>query len=224
MTRRAVIFDMDGCLVDSELLSLDTLAALMADHGVHMGAAALRRDCLGVTIGSIAGALIDRGVALDPAAFAKAFEDRLLARYALGLSVVPGVPQLLAQLQARGIAMAIATGSSERRLAATLRLTGLAQSFAGRAFSAERVARGKPAPDVFLLAAAALAVPAADCAVMEDSPHGIQGARAAGMRAIGFTGGRHLQGVQAEHAALLLAAGADAVLGDLDGMAAALLE
>ena len=84
--------------------------------------------------------------------------------------------------------------------------------FAGRAFSADQVARGKPAPDLVLHAAHELGVAPEDCAVVEDSPHGILGAVAAGMRAIGFVGGSHMEGIRERQAERLRDAGADVVV------------
>ncbi|MDO5644011.1 MAG: HAD family phosphatase [Paracoccus sp. (in: a-proteobacteria)] len=220
---RAVIFDLDGCLVDSEVMSLETLAAEMSAEGMPTTADTLRREVLGVSIQSIVDRLarsIARPVSPD---FIMRFEDRLLARYPGELRLIPGVPALLDDLAARGIQVAIATGGSLRRLAATLEISGLAARFQGRAFSADQVARGKPAPDLFQLAAKGLDLPPAACAVMEDAPHGITGAVAAGMRAVGFTGGSHLAGIRHEQARRLSAVGAACVLSDLDGMATALL-
>ena len=93
-----------------------------------------------------------------------------------------------------------------------------------RGFSADQVRHGKPAPDLFLLAARRLGIVPGQCAVMEDSPHGIAGARAAGMRAVGFTGGSHLDGMRGDHARRLRDAGAVTVLSEMDGMVDALLD
>ena len=219
----AVIFDLDGCLVDSEVMSLDTLAAEMAAEGVPTTPAGLRAEFLGVSIQSIVAHIAratDRPVAPD---FVRRFEDRLLARYPSELRLIPGVLPLLDELAAQGVPVAIATGGSLRRLAATLDASGLGPRFAGRAFSADQVAQGKPAPDLFLLAAERLGVLPVACAVMEDSPHGITGAVTAGMRAVGFVGGSHLAGMRDQHARRLTEAGAVQVLADLAPMADALL-
>ena len=221
---RAVIFDMDGCLVDSEPMSLETLAELMAAEGLHATPDDLRKRFLGMSIQAIVRHLaraLDRDDLPD---FARAFEERLLARYPAELRVIPGIPALLDDLAARGVAVAIATGSSVRRLGITLEVAGLADRFGDRIFSAEQVRRGKPAPDLFLLAADRLGVPPDACAVMEDSPHGIAGAVAAGMRAVGFTGGTHLEGMRDDHARRLADAGAAVVLPGLADMADALLD
>lgn len=221
---RAVIFDMDGCLVDSEPMSLETLSDLMAAEGLQATTDELRRKFLGVSIQSIVSHIAEALGRDDLPDFARDFEERLLARYPAELRVIPGIPALLDDLTARGIAVAIATGSSVHRLGITLDVAGLADRFGARIFSADQVRRGKPAPDLFLLAADRLGIPPQACAVMEDSPHGIVGARAAGMRAVGFTGGTHLAGMQHDHARRLRDAGAVAVLPDLTGMLDALLD
>ena len=221
---RAVIFDMDGCLVDSEPMSLQTLADLMAAEGLPATTDELRRKFLGVSIQSIVSHIAEALDRDDLPDFARDFEESLLARYPAELRVIPGIPALLDDLAARGIMVAIATGSSIRRLGITLQVAGLAERFGAAVFSADQVKHGKPAPDLFLLAASRLGIPPAACAVMEDSPHGIVGARMAGMRAVGFTGGTHLEGMRDDHARRLAEAGAVAVLPDLSGMADVLLD
>ncbi len=220
---RAVIFDLDGVLVDSEPLSLGVLAEEMRALGIHDATAdEVGRQFLGVSLKVIRAYVADRLGRPVPEAFVERFEDRLLATYPDQLRVIAGVPALLDQLQAAGIHMAIATGGSLRRMGETLRVSGLDRWFQGRAFSADQVAQGKPAPDLFLLAARELGVDPADCVILEDSPHGVTGALRAGARAVGFVGGTHLDLRRAEHAALLREKGADPVLDSMSGMFAAL--
>lgn len=213
---RAVIFDLDGCLVDSEPLSLEAIAAEMRASGL---ASATAREVggqyLGVSIARIGEEVGERLGAAAPEGFVERVEARLFAAYPTQLRRIDGALALLDRLQAAGIATAIATGGSLKRLAVTLQASGLARRFEGTGFSADQVARGKPAPDLFLLAADRLGIPPGDCAVLEDSPHGIVGAVAAGMRAVGFVGGSHLTGQQADHAAVLRKAGAALVIDDL---------
>jgi HAD superfamily hydrolase (TIGR01509 family) len=150
-------------------------------------------------------------------------EMRLFAAYETGLRQMDGADALLHRLDQSGIPVAIASGASVRRLQKTLEIAGLDRIFEARGFSADLVARGKPAPDVFLLAAEKLGVAPKHCAVLEDSPHGIRGAVAAGMRAVGFVGGSHLAGRATEHAEILRAAGAHQVVSHLSQALAALV-
>lgn len=216
---RAVIFDLDGCLVDSEILSLESLADEMRAAGME-GASAedLRQHFLGVSLATICQYVADSIGRPCPDGFADRFEARLFQRYESELTVIDGVTELLDGLAAQGIPVAIATGGSVRRMNLTLRLTGLDRYFAGRSFSADQVANGKPAPDLFLLAAEKIGVPPRGCLVVEDSPHGIKGAVSAGMRGIGFTGGGHLGGIRDQHTARLREAGAERVLPDMTAM------
>lgn len=219
----AVIFDLDGVLVDSEPLSLGVLAEEMRALGiVDATADEVGRQFLGVSLKVIRAYVADRLGRPVPEAFVQRFEDRLLAIYPEKLRVIDGVPELLNQLQDAGIGIAIATGGSLHRMGETLRISGLDRWFQGRAFSADQVAQGKPAPDLFLLAARELGVDPKDCVILEDSPHGVTGALRAGARAVGFTGGSHLDLSRAEHAALLRGKGAAPVLDSMTGMFAAL--
>lgn len=219
----AVIFDLDGCLVDSEPHSLAAIAAEMRALGIEDATPEeIGARFLGVSLSVILDHVAKRSGSACPPDFAEKFERRLFARYEAGLERIPGVPELLDQLVEAGLPMAIGTGGSLLRLATTLRISGLAPYFEGRGFSADQVARGKPAPDLFLLAARELGVPPEECVVIEDSPHGVAAARAAGMRAIGFTGGSHLDGRRKAHADILERAGAEEVLADMSRMYAAI--
>ena len=213
MTTRAVIFDLDGCLVDSETLALEALAAEMRALGIADATwADLREDFLGVTLSVVCRYVAERLGRPCPSDYAENFYRRLYASYAAGLRTIDGVVELLDRLRAAGLAIGIATGGSVDRMQHSLRDTGLDKYFAGRAFSADQVARGKPAPDLVLHAAHELGVAPEDCAVVEDSPHGILGAVAAGMRAIGFVGGSHMEGIRERQAERLRDAGADVVV------------
>lgn len=220
---KAVIFDLDGCLVDSEPHALEAIAAEMRALGVKDASAEeIGARFLGVSLSVIHAYVAERSGRPTPADFTARFEGRLFEVYQTELRQIAGAEALLQALQAAGVQMAIATGGSLKRLGVTLQTSGLARYFEGRAFSADQVARGKPAPDLFELAARELGVSPADCVVLEDSPHGVEGALAAGMQAVGFVGGSHLDGRRAAHAALLSAKGAREVLSDMAGMFTAL--
>lgn len=221
---RAVIFDMDGCLVDSEEMSLAAVAEEMRAAGLQDATAAeVGAMYLGVSMSKVIQDMEARlGRPCRPD-FSDRIETRLFAAYRTGLRRIDGVEDLLHRLDRAGIPVAIASGASTRRLAKTLEIAGLDRFFGDMGFSADLVARGKPAPDVFLLAAERLGIAPQHCAVLEDSPHGIRGAVAAGMRAVGFVGGSHLAGRATEHTAILRAAGAQQVIGHLSQALAALV-
>lgn len=155
--------------------------------------------------------------------FVDRVEERLFARYRTDLRQIEGAAAMLDALKEQGIPVAIATGGSIRRMGETLKISGLAGYFEGTAFSADQVKQGKPAPDLFLLAAQELGVDPTKCVVMEDSPHGIQGAKSAGMRAIGFVGGTHLDPMREPHRQLLLSKGAEQVCETIPETLAAIL-
>ncbi|RUY61519.1 HAD family phosphatase, partial [Mesorhizobium sp. M7A.F.Ca.CA.001.09.2.1] len=120
-------------------------------------------------------------------------------------------PGITAFLEALAGDRCVASSSSVERINHSLAVTGLARFFGDAIYSSSMVKNGKPAPDIFLFAADKIGANPVDCIVIEDSPFGIQGAIAAGMTAIGYTGGGH---TYAEHAARLTAAGADFVCAD----------
>ncbi|WP_284262556.1 HAD family hydrolase [Roseicyclus amphidinii] len=214
--RTLVIFDFDGVLVDSEVISLTTLRESLADFGAPMTEAQVRETFLGGSIRQINAFL--KTVA-TPAYRPEDFEARwyatLFARFRAELQVMPGVTALLDHLDAQGHGYCIASGGSMERLGVALSVTGLASRFGDRVYSVDLVARGKPAPDIFLHAANEMEVQPDRCIVIEDSPAGVQAARAAGMRALGFTGGSHLSERKAEHGALLKSLQAEDIFEDL---------
>lgn len=184
---RGLIFDCDGVLVDSEVLAAAELGLLLARHGVVLPEARIYADFLGRSQDAMV-ARIRRDHGLDLTPHLPAYAAALADRFRRDLRAVPGMARTLGAL---GGPRAVASSSAPARLALSLSLTGLAERFGPHVHSAAQVARGKPAPDLFLRAAAGLGVAPADCIVIEDSPSGIAAARAAGMRVLGFLGGSH---------------------------------
>lgn len=208
----AVIFDLDGCLVDSEPLSLEVLATEMRNLGIDgITVNDIRDRFLGVSIQDICRHVSERLGQACTDDFIDRVETRLLTEYQTRLQQIENAEMLLDRLSNAGMKTALATGSSLRRMAATLEISGLASHFQGTAYSAEQVANGKPAPDLFLLAARGIATDPKDCVVIEDSPHGVKGAISAGMRAIGFVGGTHLHDIRSHQTQLLKSAGASEI-------------
>jgi HAD superfamily hydrolase (TIGR01509 family) len=186
-----VIFDCDGVLVDSEMLSAEVLMALMAEAGLPITPEIFRSDFLGRSFASAAERVLRRFGRPLPEDVPAAYRERLFSRMRGDLRPMEGVFEALDSLD---LPFCLATSSSPERLAITLQVTGLAPYFHGRCFTSSDVARGKPAPDLFLHAAACMGVPAAECLVLEDSEMGVRAGRAAGMTVWHFTGGAHFRG------------------------------
>lgn len=204
---------MDGCLVDSEPLCLDTIADEMQSRGLFDASTEMvGKKFLGVGMPDIAAYVSSQLDGKPQVDFAEHVEERLLERYQSELQLIEGINGLLEMLVENRTPFAIATGASLKRMAFTLEVSGLSKHFRETAFSVDDVARGKPAPDLFFHAAEKLGVRPADCIVLEDSPHGIEGARAAGMMPIGFVGGTHLAKKKEAHTAVLQDAGAQSVV------------
>lgn len=207
-----VIFDCDGVLVDSELIALEELAAMMTDYGHPMSVAACQEAFMGRHNADIIRGIEARLGRSLPGEGPR-MRQRMLARLERELKPVAGAADVLARLDGQ---RCVASSSDHNRVALTLRWTGLDRFF-DHIFSGVDVARGKPAPDLFRHAAATMGVAPVDCVVIEDSAMGVQAGVAAGMRVIGFTGGLH---TDAGHAERLRAAGAKAIvaaMADLPG-------
>lgn len=178
----AVIFDMDGVLVDSEPLHVIATREVLVPHGVDytIDDAA---EFFGTTDPEMFAALCGRHPHLpDATGLTEERTRRVLALLAKGATALPGVPGVPRALRER-YRLALASSSESRVIAATLRGVDLADAFEA-VVGGEQVPRSKPAPDIFLEAARRLGVPPSACAVVEDSPNGLAAARAAGMIAI----------------------------------------
>jgi len=183
-----VIFDCDGVLVDSEPISIAVLVEALAAAGVAMSEEEAYERFLGRSLKSMSEILHDDyGLAIDTA-FLEAMRKALYGRFRAELRPIEGIAETIDGL---GIAHCVASSSQPERIRLSLSVTGLIDRFEPNIFSATMVARGKPAPDLFLHAAAAMGAAPGGCVVVEDSPAGIAAAKAAGMRVFAFTGGAH---------------------------------
>lgn len=183
-----VIFDCDGVLVDSERPANRLLQAMLAEQGVTLSLAETEASFVGLSLASCVERVRGRFGVVLPDDFIAEVERRTAEVLAREVRPVPGVTATLARLPC---STCVASSGAVGKMRLTLGRTGLLPLFEGRLFSAAMVRRGKPAPDLFLHAAAEMGVDAAGAAVVEDSPFGIQAAVAAGMLAVGFTGGGH---------------------------------
>jgi HAD superfamily hydrolase (TIGR01509 family) len=182
-----VIFDCDGVLVDSEVISNRVLAETLTDEGLPTTVAEARRDYQGLLLADVlANAQAKLGRPL-PDGWVAAYERDRAAAFRRELRPVAGACEAVQRLEAAGIAVCVASQGKLEKTNLSLALTGLDRLFPESArFSAESVARGKPAPDLFLYAAAAMQAQPASCVVVEDTPSGVSAAVSAGMRALGY--------------------------------------
>lgn len=193
MTVRAydlVIFDCDGVLVDSEMLSAAVLMAMLEEEGLPITADNFRTDFLGRSFAAAAARAHQRFGRPLPDGFEGRYRERLLARMRTDLKPMAGVTGVLDALL---VPHCLATSSSPTRLGVSLGSTGLAQFFDGCAFTASEVRNGKPAPDIFLHAAARMGVDPSRAIVIEDSEQGVRAGVAAGMDVCHFAGGAHVK-------------------------------
>ncbi len=183
-----IIFDCDGVLIDSEVISTHTLRDALAAHGLDVDIGYVRKTYLGRSFSVVKDDYRRQlGRELD-AGFEDDFLKRLFAAYRRELSPMPGVKELLAGLT---VPYCMATSSGMTRATVSLEVSGLVPFFDGRVFSASMVAHGKPAPDLFLHAARSLGTEPTRCLVIEDSEVGVLAAKNAGMAVWRFVGGSH---------------------------------
>jgi HAD superfamily hydrolase (TIGR01509 family) len=184
---QALIFDFDGLLVDTETPAFESWQALYAEYG-HELSLDLWQGALGTGHGFDAAAHLAE-LASQPLDRAALLARRLAAKHALSATqpLLPGAREVLQQARELGLPCAVASSSSREWVTGWLRQHGIEQLFAC-VRTADDVRLTKPAPDLFLSAAAGLGVPAECCLVFEDSPNGILAARAAGMRVVAVPG------------------------------------
>jgi HAD superfamily hydrolase (TIGR01509 family) len=181
-----VIFDCDGVLVDSEKIALRINVEIGPEFGWAITPDEVMQHFIGRSNASIRAVISER---LTPEAAVR-WDERFIERHRVlaetDLEAVDGIHDALGQIT---VPICVASSGSHEKMRHTLGLTNLYDHFEGRIFSATDVENGKPAPDLFLHAAASMGVDPSKCVVIEDSRYGVEAARAAGMRVLGFSGG-----------------------------------
>ncbi len=203
-----IIFDCDGVLVDSEPLAAAAYERVYEKHGMRGVGADVIAQCIGMKQADIIVKIRELTGHQFPDHANGDIWAETKTLFTEQLTPTPGMADFLEGL---GTRRCVASSSSVERIRHSLDVTGLAPFFGEAIFSSSMVARGKPAPDIFLFAAEKMGTDPADCVVIEDSPFGVEGAVAAGMTAIGYTGGGH---TYAGHADRLVACGAAVACAD----------
>lgn len=208
-----VIFDCDGVLVDSERPANRLLTRYLNDHGIAIEVEETEATFVGLSLATCAGLVLERYGVRMPDSFVDDIRTGTAEVLAREVTAIPGVRSAVERITAP---TCVASSGEVSKMTLTLGTTGIIDLFAGRLFSATMVKRGKPAPDLFLHAAREMNADPRACIVVEDSPFGLQAARAAGMRALGFTGGSHRDHHRDRQ--MLLDAGADGVFQHMDDL------
>jgi HAD superfamily hydrolase (TIGR01509 family) len=184
---RAVIFDIDGTIVDNMAIHAEAFGVFAERHGLPPLTHADRAKLDGRRNSEIFPVLFGRGMTRDEWRQYEDEKEGLYRELSRGRLVpLPGLIGLLNRLAAREVKLALATSAPELNVAHTLRELDLERRFP-TIVRGDQVAQGKPAPDVFIEAARRLAVSAGECVVFEDAPMGIVAAQAAGMRVVALT-------------------------------------
>jgi len=185
-----VIFDCDGVLVDSEAISSRVLADVLGAEGLSTTPTQARAHYQGMLLADIASQAEKKlGHRLSEDWLVR-FDHQRESAFRRELKPVPGAAEAVQRVTAAGIKACVASQGRLSKTRLTLALTGLDELFPDTArFSAYQVARGKPAPDLFLHAAGSMGAPPTACLVVEDTPSGVIAAVSAGMRALGYSTG-----------------------------------
>jgi HAD superfamily hydrolase (TIGR01509 family) len=199
----ALIFDCDGVLIDSEYLASRVESEQLRSLGVALGIDEAHDLFLGKTVDGVLDTIATRTGTRPGSAWVYNWAFATAHAFIRELKAVNGVGVAIETLRRRGHRMAVASQSPLARVQLSLHVAGLAGQFGEHIYVTSMVARPKPAPDVYLLAAQRLGAAPADCIVIEDSPAGAAAARAAGMRAIGYAPGHTHDAMRASGAPVI---------------------
>lgn len=187
-TPELVIFDCDGVLADSEVISAEVLISELHAFGITLDTHYVFRNFVGKSFPGVAASIRATYQVVLPADFEDRYRAALLAAFATQLRATAGVQDMLAKLNCQ---TCVATSSSPPRVQKTLELIDLTDRFGADVFTASQVKRGKPAPDLFLFAAQKMGALPENCLVIEDSTAGLTAALAANMPVWRYIGGSH---------------------------------
>jgi HAD superfamily hydrolase (TIGR01509 family) len=180
-----VIFDCDGVLVDSETITNVLMIEMLEPHGVFFTREEYVQRYVGITLEDCISQICEEFKITLPDSFIKDYLRVALIRLQLYVEEIDGIQDLLRRIP---MPFCVASNSPESKVRLMLETTHLLKHFDGKIFSASQVSNPKPAPDVYLLAAAKNGVDPKDCLVIEDTPTGVRAGKAAGMTVYGFAG------------------------------------
>lgn len=178
-----IIFDCDGVLIDSESIASRVFSGMLGEIGLPTAPEEALQRFLGQPMPAWVALIEQRLGRPLPPGFVPGFYARLAAAFRQDLRAAPGIFSALDRIS---VPICVASNGSPAKMRLALRLTGLLPRFGGRLFSATEVARAKPHPDLFLYAAQRMRARPAQCAVVEDSPLGVEAGVAAGMHVFGY--------------------------------------
>jgi HAD superfamily hydrolase (TIGR01509 family) len=181
-----VVFDNDGVIVDSEALAERAMSETLTSLGYPMTAAEVGEAFRGSTLARTRRLVEAQSGRPLPPSFEEMMKTNIFGLMSKYLQPVPGIDKVLDLLDATGTPFCLASSGRRDRVRFALETVGLLERFGDHWWGAEDVAEGKPAPDLFLLAAREMGFPPSDCVVVEDAEVGVQAARAAGMAVLGF--------------------------------------
>jgi HAD superfamily hydrolase (TIGR01509 family) len=186
-THELIIFDHDGVLVDSEIIAMELIADLVSDYGRATSIDEAFDRYLGTSLDFVIEDIQAHGGTVDPDFIHQEFHAALYDRFQNSLKPIPGMHDLLTELTSAQRSISIASSGERARVELGTTTTGLRSFFADDAITTrEDVSRGKPHPDLFVVAAKRAGVAPTSCIVIEDSAHGVEAARRAGMAVIGL--------------------------------------
>jgi HAD superfamily hydrolase (TIGR01509 family) len=185
-TMDLVIFDCDGVLVDSELITNRVFARMINELGVPVTLEDMFEQFVGRSMAyccDLIASILKKPI---PEGFVEQYRIRTTAALQAELKAVPGIESVLDELTANGVPYCVASSGSHEKMRTTLGITGLLSRFEKKLYSVTEVANSKPAPDVFLYAARKSGVAPSRCHVVEDTPTGVSAGVAAGMTVCGY--------------------------------------
>jgi HAD superfamily hydrolase (TIGR01509 family) len=178
-----IIFDCDGVLVDSEPVANRTLAQMLRELGLDLTQEQMFENFVGYSIAHCMHVIAEMLGRAPPENFVRELQRRTYDAFRTELRAMPGIESALERID---VPFCVASSGDHEKMRTTLGITGLLSRFAGRIFSVTQVAHGKPAPDIYLFAAAQLQSDPSRCLVIEDTPPGVKAGVAAGMTVFGY--------------------------------------